>query len=226
MGWTLGTRVHALGVAGGLTFVGVVAGLVAALAIQLGVEVAGLRYSAVLRTILRTPVQYGFLAVALGYLVVSSEPSRFARFRVPSARDLGWLLALLALVPVTSAARPDYFLTEALRTTPALWAVVILCWFLVTAPAEELLFRGIVQTRLDDEFRAAVAIVLAAGLFSLMHVAFAVFQGGGGVLSRAIVTFVMGGVFGTVYERTGNLVVPAVGHATYWLSPALLVYVG
>jgi membrane protease YdiL (CAAX protease family) len=70
-----------------------------------------------------------------------------------------------------------------------------------------------------------VAVALAAGLFSLMHVAFAVSQGSGGLVSRAVVTFVMGGVFGVVYQQTDNLVIPAVGHATYWLSPALLVYV-
>lgn len=222
---SLGPRSSALCVTLGLTLAAVVAGLAVAVGVQLTVETAGLRYSPLLRTVLRTQVQYGFLAVALGYLALSAEPSRYARFHVPSTGDLGWLLALLALVPVTSAPRPDYFLTEALRTTPALWVVVFVCWFLVTAPAEELLFRGVIQTRLDEAFRAPVAVALAAALFALMHVAFAANQGGGGLASRAVVTFVMGGVFGVVYQRTENLVVPAVGHATYWLSPALLVYV-
>lgn len=219
------SRGATVGEALGLTFVSVIAAFAVVEILRRGITVMGIGNSTALQIFLQTQVHYGFLLVALGYLAVSSSSSRFLQFHMPSFSDACWLIVLLALIPVTSSARGDWFLTEPLRTTPTLWIAVFVCWFLVTAPAEELLFRGIIQGRLGERFRAPVAVLLAAGLFALMHVAFAVSQGESTLLSRGLIMFVMGAVFGTVYDRTNNLVIPAVGHATYWLSPALLYYI-
>lgn len=185
----------------------------------------GIRDSTMFRLFVNKQAQAGFLIVTLGYLGASSAPRRYLQFRVPSASDVGWLLALLVLVPVTSAPDADWWLTEALRTTPLVWVLVVVGWLLLAAPAEELLFRGIIQRRLTDRFRAPIGMLVAAGLFSLMHVLFATYVGRNGIPSLAVVTFVMGAVFGLVYDRTNNLVVPALGHGVYWLSPALLSYI-
>ncbi|MGN8213347.1 MULTISPECIES: CPBP family intramembrane glutamic endopeptidase [Halococcus] len=124
-----------------------------------------------------------------------------------------------------SAPDSTWFLTPALTTDPVAWVVVFVWWFLITAPAEELLFRGIIQGRLKSSFSVITAVVLAAGLFAGMHVGFALYRGyGGNFLGLAAVMFATGLLFGSVYERTGNLVVPSFAHALFWLSPALLAY--
>ncbi|GGK59821.1 CPBP family intramembrane glutamic endopeptidase [Haloarcula sebkhae] len=213
------------GISLGLTVASVLAALAIESIVRIVVVELHISASALLQVFLNKQAQAGFLVVALGYLAIRPASSRFVQIRVPSVGDVGWLLGLLALIPVTSAAKGDWWLTESLQTTPLLWAVVFVVWFLVAAPVEELLFRGIIQTQLTEQFRAPVGILVAAGLFGLMHFLFAITHNGGTPLSTGLVTFAMGGVFGTVYHRTNNLVILSLGHALYWISPAVLYYV-
>ena len=87
--------------------------------------------------------------------------------------------------------------------------------FFFNAPAEEFLYRNIVQKRLYAGFGGPAAVVLASLLFTLIHVpAFLTVEGG---LQGAAVTlvFIFGGaiVFGFLYYQTSNLWVPIAVHA-------------
>ena len=166
-------------------------------------------------------VQFGFLLVALGYLFVRTNPLRYVRFHVPTVRDGIWVVGLLTPIPFLSSPGREW-LVAALIATPILWVVVFVCWFLISVPAEELLFRGIIQKRLRERFSVPFAIRTAAGLFGGVHVIFTLYIGGNCALSDLVVFSVIGGVFGTAYEQTNNLVVPTVVHAVFWLSPVLL----
>jgi membrane protease YdiL (CAAX protease family) len=103
-----------------------------------------------------------------------------------------------------------------------LWLVPLS--FLVIAPAEEFLFRGVIQGRLREAFLAKLAIPLTAGLFALVHY-FSLTGGAGARLTAISILFFPSLVFGYAYERTENLVVPIVIHGAYNSTLVLLVYV-
>lgn len=84
----------------------------------------------------------------------------------------------------------------------------------LVAPAEELLFRGAIQTRLGRAFGPALTVGLSSLLFASIHVLN--FAGGAtGVLFATATIFTVGAVLGAVYERTGNLAVPVLVHGLY-----------
>ena len=95
---------------------------------------------------------------------------------------------------------------------------------LIVGPAEELLFRGVIQTRLRETFGVAVGVTLATALFALIHI------GGFGTLTGGLlgvsVLFFVGFVLALAYEYTGNLVVVALMHGLFNASQAALGYVG
>jgi membrane protease YdiL (CAAX protease family) len=96
----------------------------------------------------------------------------------------------------------------------------------VLAPlVEEFIYRGFVQTSIMNMMGQGSAqrwgaIVIAAGLFSLVHSGMAEWQGLPGL-------FVVGLVLGWSYERTGSLLTPVLVHAGFNginVAAALLVH--
>lgn len=181
-------------------------------------------------------VQFGFAAFALGYLAYAGEWDRYARFRRPALRDVGAVLgAFVALVAVGYAITavvallglPHEITTGtvehdlALHEQPGLWPVAFVAWFAFAAPAEELFYRGLVQTRLREAFPDVAVVVLAGGCFALSHGLFAALSGASGAtLATTLIELLGAGiVFAGLYEATDNLVPVAVFHALTWLHP-------
>ncbi|NEU57008.1 CPBP family intramembrane glutamic endopeptidase [Halorussus sp. MSC15.2] len=210
----------------GVTAFGVVAALLVSDGLGFAADLGGLGDSTILSIVRYGQVGLGYLVISVGYLLVRDAPWRYVRFSLPTRRDVAWMVALLLFVPLLSAPRGGWFVTDALSRSPTMWVVVFASWFLVSVPAEEILVRGIVQGRLREQFAPSVAVVSAAVLFGAMHVPLALYSGGTDPLSTAVVTALIGGVLGTAYERTDNLVVPTLVHATMWISPALLHFGG
>lgn len=228
-------RVQAVAVAGalGLTVGGLAFGVLAALCLGfLAFELAAPHRPDGLVVVQVRYLQFGFLLFALGYVAVRGTPRRYVKLRRPTRRDAGWIVAIplaLALLgtgfdPVLASvgllpggAGADGFPVDVLAR-PWLWPVVFVAWFLLAAPGEELLFRGVIQGRLGETFDAARAVGLAAVLFALAHVllGFVTGRADGAIAANAVETFASGLVFGAAYERTDNLVVPAVAHAGLW----------
>ncbi len=95
---------------------------------------------------------------------------------------------------------------------------------LIVGPAEELLFRGVIQTRLRETFGVAFGITFATALFAIIHIGgFGTVVGG---LLGVSVLFLVGLVLALAYEYTGNLVVVAVMHGLFNASQAALGYLG
>jgi len=169
----------------------------------------------------------GFPLVVLGYLRWRGLPFSYLRARLPSLRDLGLALAALVavfvLVNVSVAAIDALGLTAAERsdaeflTRPDVALAGIPLMLLVVGPGEELLFRGVIQTTLTEEFSTPAAVALASAAFAPAHIGAYV---GSGASAAAVavsisVLFVPSLVFGAVYEYTDNLVVPALAHGLY-----------
>ncbi len=73
----------------------------------------------------------------------------------------------------------------------------------IPAIGEELIFRGIIQKKILEQFKKPhIAIWVAALIFSAIHMQFQ------GFLSRML----LGGILGYLYHWTGNLWVPIIAH--------------
>lgn len=194
---------------------------------------------------LPTVQQFGVLFVAgavglggtgIAYLSVRGlSVGSYVGSRIPSLKDLLWtaggylgalslifaagvLLTVLQVEPDTTnrAAQAGMENPELL-----LWLVPISIF--IIAPAEELLFRGVVQGRLREAFAAKYAIPFTAGLFASVHY-FSLTGGSGARFIAIAILFLPSLVFGYVYERTRNLVVPILIHGFYNSTLIMLVY--
>lgn len=75
--------------------------------------------------------------------------------------------------------------------------------------AEEVLFRGVIQTELASMLPAFLAVVLTSAAFGLAHFL---------TLSYALLAAMAGLYLGTLYWIQGNLLIPIVAHAVYDLA--------
>lgn len=173
----------------------------------------------------------GFALTAGAYLRYRGYDLRFIRVQVPTMRDVLWtvvgLLLLFSAVVVVSSfvsildiqEPATHEIAEIGIENPRLLLVLIPLSFLIIGPGEELLFRGIIQTRLARSWGKTPAIVGASVVFTLAHLG--AYQGEGFIASLTIL-FALSLILGWVYERTNNLVVPALVHGAY--NAALFVY--
>ncbi len=189
-------------------------------------------------TVLSVNAQIGFVVVVAGYLAVVDDWSGYLQFHLPSREDVAWVLAtpillgaagvgvsvLLQFVGIPTPTHTGIEGTKAiLLDQPALWLVAIPALYLFAAPAEELLYRGIVQERLRPQFGPVGAVVGAAVGFTLMHGSFALVDPPTYAINWVASTAVGGIVWGVVYEQTRNLVVTSVSHAMSWTVPFSLL---
>lgn len=96
---------------------------------------------------------------------------------------------------------------------------------LFTAFSEELAFRGYIMTRLSEGLKnAMLANILAAVLFSILHIPIALYVLHYSVvdlISFEWVMFVMGVVNGYLFIRMKNIVVPVMSHSLWNMAIVL-----
>jgi membrane protease YdiL (CAAX protease family) len=166
----------------------------------------------------------GFLVVGLAYLRWRGPDVDLFRIRVPSLREIGWVVAglvglfvLLNVVSVIISALGVESAENAAvvqgREQPTLFLYLIGVTILFTAPAEELLFRGLVQGLFRKAYGVVPGILIASVLFGVVH--YVALSGSGSRLPYIAVAAALGVVLGAVYERTENLAVPILVHAGY-----------
>lgn len=118
---------------------------------------------------------------------------------------------LLALLPIPEALMDAYNEGAAGLDKPGLISALSTVIF---APiAEEVIFRGLVYTRLRRAMPAALACVLSSLLFGVLH----------GQLLWIAYAFVMGVALTIVFERTGTLWANIIVHITFNLAGSYLV---
>lgn len=102
--------------------------------------------------------------------------------------------------------------------------VVLPVFVLVVVPIEEVLFRSVVQTLLGEILPPEAALVGASALFALFTIP--VFYGPG-VVATAIpvgIAFVLSLVWGDLYRRTHNVLVPIAAHAAPYVVGTVALY--
>ena len=175
--------------------------------------------------LLRTVVQFaGFFAAALGYLALTDQWD-LLRYSRPTLRE-GSVVVAAAAGLLTLQYGSLFVLSRVGLSTGQNQAVVpagdpvtyylamVFVSFLVVGPAEEVLFRGVVQGGLRRAFAAVPSLVAAGGLFGVIHL---VGVQGTGAERWAYVAIAagLGCLLGYLYERTENLVVPGLAHGAY-----------
>lgn len=144
-----------------------------------------------------------------------------------------WLVASVATFYVGARfgiERQQQDLIESGMQDPVVFGLLAVFSLLVVGPAEELLFRGIIQTRLRESFGVVSGLTLATALFASIHLpgfldpGASTFELVGGALLGVSVLFVVGAVLAVAYEYTENLVVPAVIHGLFNATQAAFAY--
>ncbi|WP_436924306.1 CPBP family intramembrane glutamic endopeptidase [Halosimplex amylolyticum] len=174
--------------------------------------------------------QVGFLA--LGYLVARHRGMSIP-ISVPSGREAayaaGATVAALASAVVLSVVLerlglvPGSVIGDAAITDPTLLLWLGALSVVLVAPAEEFLFRGVVQGTLREAFGPVAAVAGASLLFGSLHLAN--YTGAASaVVAGALLIATTGAVLGAVYELTDNLAVPIAAHAVYNVVLFVLAY--
>jgi len=165
----------------------------------------------------------GFLTVGLGYVGWRDARSLLG-LRAPTRRDLGWIVlgsvGLAALVnglgllaDAAGLETAENVVVGLGRENPELFVVLVPVQFLLTAPAEELLFRGLVQGLFRPAYGAVPAVLIASALFGLVH--YPALAGSEGVVVVIGILTATGLLLGALYEYTGNLLIPVFVHAIW-----------
>lgn len=189
-----------------------------------------------------------FVAVGLGYLYLRGFDRQqiiaYVGVARPSLRDIGlilvtWiamLVASLIVAVVVTEVLPALLgtaeetepaenpVTEIIAENPELIVIGIVGMFLVVGPAEEILFRGVIQNRLRERLSAVPAIIIASAVFALAHVVAFIGQDPVGIAMTLAILFVPSLGLGAIYEYTENLVVPTLLHGFHNSVILLAVY--
>lgn len=211
---------------GGAAVVVVLALLCATIFVSLGSALllaVGVERGTPLYVALRSAAQFvGFAVAAAGYLSVTDRWGLIHR-HAPSARDLKWtgvgfgvLLGLYLVIGVGLSAlgvdTGESVLEQQIRAQPLLGLYYIPVTLVLVAPAEELVFRGAVQGLFRREYGVPFAVAGSSAAFAAIH--FTSFTGSGALVTLGVV-LVLGGVLGTVYEKSESLFAPVVAHGLY-----------
>ena len=167
------------------------------------------------------------LGFALGvgvYLTASGDRELVAeRVRRPTTRDTafavaGVLVLLVAAVAIDRVVEmigidvASNAVVVAGERDPTLFLYLTPITLLLVGPAEELLFRGVVQGLLSRAYRPASAVVIASAVFGAIHLPALI---GSGSVTYIVAAALLGLVLGAAYELTDNIVVPAAAHGVY-----------
>lgn len=215
-------RARAIGVSVGLLLAGLAVSIVFGVAFTIPLVLFGGEVSDSATFLAFAAVgQLAFLAVGGAYV----RRTGGVTLRWPTRRDLayavGGLLAALVLVigisiaaSAAGVAPSGSVFDDPIAQDPTVALGLAALSIVLVAPAEELLFRGAIQGRLRRAFGPAGAIAGASLIFGAIH--FANFTGSVvDVMVGVGVITVGGAVFGIIYERTRNLVVPIIAHGAY-----------
>jgi membrane protease YdiL (CAAX protease family) len=220
-------------VAVGLVVAGLVGNLLVSVAAVLGLLAVGVAVDTTVGFAATLVAgQVAFLAVGWLYVTRRLGPLPVRRptgaeLRLAAGATVLALVLVTTLSAVASALVPGETTTaigEAVTVDPVLALALAALSVLVVAPAEELLFRGAVQGRLRRSLGAVPAVVVASGLFAAVHV-FGFLALGAATVAALATLFAVALVFGVVYERTGNLVVPTLVHGLYNATLLVVSYV-
>ena len=181
----------------------------------------------------------GFVLAGVAFIQVRDEAT-LLHVRGPELSDLKWVL--VGLVGIGVGAFVMGVVVEALsvvvealvgadvqsgqnsvitagRANPTLLLYMIPVALFFVGPAEELVFRGVVQGLFRESFGVVPGIVAASTLFGVGHY---LAISSGSAWTYILTAGALGLVLGTVYEYSESIVVPAAAHGL-WNSAIFVV---
>ena len=176
--------------------------------------------------------------ITVTYLWATGKNRSFVRIRKPTLFHLLVIavapFAVLFAIVIVSRISIKYFEIQPAShsllnpgSDPTLYLLLIPFMILVVGPFEELLYRGVIQTRLTRSFSRPSAIVLASLIFVPIHLT--AYSAGGANLMQVLAAFgalFAGSVlYGALYEWTENLTVVAMAHGLTNSIQLLVVYI-
>jgi len=230
---------RSVAVALGLGVLGPLLALVGAVVVALADAALGLPLAVTLALGLILGQYVAFAGLALAYLrrrgLDWGEVRDYLGVEVPSLGELGlvlggWvtifvLIIVAGIVVQLLGLQPAQNQTsETAMQNPGIILPLIAAMFLVVGPCEEILYRGVVQGRLRESLSAVPSILIASGIFAVVHV-MALTGGAGARLTTIALLFIPSLVLGAIYEYTENLVVSALLHAIHNSVLLGLIYI-
>ncbi|MFC7209472.1 CPBP family intramembrane glutamic endopeptidase [Natronoarchaeum sp. GCM10025321] len=219
----LGITAGAIGLVIGAFAIGTASAIVLIVAIQ-ALGVAILENDLMLTVISTATLQgVGMLGISLWYLSRRGYGLEFLRLRMPTLRHIGLVVVgvfgtFAASIGVQSALTllgydgGEHEIVQTATGSPEILLALIPLSFLLIGPGEELLFRGIIQSRFVNRSGVPLGIVLASLLFAVVHIPA---YGGLDSLPTIVGLFFISLVLGGLYEYTENLFVPIVVHGAF-----------
>lgn len=222
--------VRVLGTSVGLTVAGFVIGIVCTLVVAIGLVAVGVPIlerpllEVVLSVLMLQGV--GFGSAALGYLYLRDGGFGMLMLRTPTLRDGLWtvagliglfaaLIALNLVLLTLGIEGAEHQFVGLGQENPEVLLVLIPLSIVLVGPAEELLFRGVIQRLLVDRFGLTVGIGVASVIFAVAHVGALISVDLVQLASTLGIYIVLSVILGVVYEYSGNLVVPAMIHGLF-----------
>lgn len=181
----------------------------------------------------------GAVGVTWVYFRNSRHDRSFLDLDPPGLRDLGYVVAgLLGLVILLTGISvlanelgitfSQHSIEESARDGNAeLLLVLIPFSILFVGPGEELIYRNLVQKRLEETFSPAVAVGIASIIFGSIHLtAYATSSASAPqILGSLAIVGTLSVVLGWLYVRTEKLIVPALVHGLFNAFQFALLYV-
>lgn len=223
---SLDPRIQALVVAPAIGFSGIAAAGVIVLVVFIALGLIGYQPSPLvligLSLVLVQGISFG--GVASVYLIRTGR-SPLSLFDVPTLRDVvvavgGFFGSLMILVAASTLAQQadaptaENEIAQFGAENPEVLLLLIPAAFIFIGPGEEILFRGVVQSRLREAFSPWVAIPVASVIFGAVHYVALTGAAPGRIVTIGILS-TLTLVFGATYEYTDNLVVPSFIHGAY-----------
>ena len=170
-------------------------------------------------------VQPGFGLVAACYIWWRDDYNPLDRIQMPSLEGVAWIgltpiwyeMAVRAVTPalpligLSHGPHSGTVTGRVFLDHPEIIVPGLVVMFVVMAPMEEILYRGVVHDALEPAIGSPGRVLVGGLLFGGMHL----------FLSGGVVSLLLTSIFGFLvaggYERTKNLIVPIMAHAGHWL---------
>lgn len=195
-----------------------------------------------LRLTLAPLAEIGFVAVAVAWIFWTGRGMEWIDFERPSVVGVGLIVlgtVALLVLQISVVVFVQFFdlpnssqgtMREAARDAtqlgaPELVLVLVPMMLFVVAPAEELLFRNVIQKYLYEAFNRTSAVLVAGVVFAGAHVLAYGDPNHAAVFVSLASIFFISLVLGFLYEFTENLTITTVAHGLYNASLVVLLYV-
>lgn len=176
-------QLRAVGAGVGVGILGLLVALVLTLILGVVIAVLGLSVSPVLGIVLTLLVTQGvaFMGVGYGYLRYRDIPLSAVGVELPSLRQVGvavgafvvsivYLIVAGQVVSALGVQTAENAVVEMGMENPQILLYLIPGAYLLIGPGEELLFRGVVQTRIRQAFGPVAGVFIASVIFAAIHI--------------------------------------------------------